>query len=245
IGGDARTPKQGLAEVLPSLPQRRPAPLHPLHHRVDPQPGLRLPQPAGDLLETGLAALVELGAQTLETTQERGGFPGRLRSILLHGFFPTSGVVDSGDMYRLVRGILFRLEPERAHALASAFLRWLGRIPSLAARLRRRFHRNDPRLEVRFAGLVFPSPVGVAAGFDKGEGLAAGLFALGFGFVEVGTITPRPQPGNPRPRLFRLPRKRALINRMGFNNAGAEATARRYARMRFRPGPLGFNLGKN
>jgi len=148
-------------------------------------------------------------------------------------------------MYRLVRGMLFRLEPERAHALASSVLRWLGRNPRLAARLRRRYHRDDPRLEVRFAGLVFPSPVGVAAGFDKGEGLAEGLFALGFGFVEVGTITPRPQPGNPRPRLFRLPTKRALINRMGFNNAGAEAAARRYARMRFRPGPLGFNLGKN
>lgn len=148
-------------------------------------------------------------------------------------------------MFRLLHGILFLLPPERAHALAAAFLRWLGRIPRLAARVRRRMHRADPRLHVRCCGLDFPSPVGVAAGFDKGDGLAAGLFALGFGAVEVGTITPRPQPGNPRPRLFRLPRQRALINRMGFNNAGAAATARRYAGLRFRPGPLGFNLGKN
>lgn len=148
-------------------------------------------------------------------------------------------------MFRLLHGILFLFPPERAHALAAAFLRWLGRIPRLAARVRRRMHRADPRLHVRCCGLDFPSPVGVAAGFDKGDGLAAGLFALGFGAVEVGTITPRPQPGNPRPRLFRLPRQRALINRMGFNNAGAAATARRYAGLRFRPGPLGFNLGKN
>lgn len=148
-------------------------------------------------------------------------------------------------MFRLLQSILFRFEPERAHRLAAAFLRWLGRVPWLAAWIRGRFHLSDPRLEVRLGGLVFPSPVGVAAGFDKGDGLAEGLFALGFGAVEVGTITPRPQAGNPRPRLFRLVRQRALINRMGFNNAGAEATARRYARLRFRPGPLGFNLGKN
>lgn len=148
-------------------------------------------------------------------------------------------------MFRLLQSILFRLEPERAHALAATVLRWLGRVPWIAARLRGRFHLGDPRLEVRFGGLVFPSPVGVAAGFDKGDGLAEGLFALGFGFVEVGTITPRPQAGNPAPRLFRIPRKRALINRMGFNNAGKDATAKRYAGLRFRPGPLGFNLGKN
>lgn len=148
-------------------------------------------------------------------------------------------------MFRLLQSILFRFEPERAHGWAASVLRWLGRFPWLSTRLRGRFHLADPRLEVRFCGLDFPSPIGVAAGFDKGDGLAEGLFALGFGFVEVGTITPRPQAGNPAPRLFRLRRQRALINRMGFNNAGMEATAKRYANLRFRPGPLGFNLGKN
>lgn len=148
-------------------------------------------------------------------------------------------------MFRLLQSILFRFEPERAHGWAASVLRWLGRSRWLAMPLRARLHLADPRLEVRFCGLDFPSPVGVAAGFDKGDGLAEGLFALGFGFVEVGTITPRPQPGNPAPRLFRLRKQRALINRMGFNNAGMEATARRYEGLRFRPGPLGFNLGKN
>src|SRR5687768_5073858 len=85
----------------------------------------------------------------------------------------------------------------------------------------------------------------MAAGFDKGEGFAPALFALGFGFVECGTVTPRPQPGNPRPRLFRLPAARALVNRMGFNNAGAAHLQERLARQDWRPGPVGANVGKN
>ena len=87
-------------------------------------------------------------------------------------------------------------------------------------------------------GLRFSSPVCLAAGFDKGEGIAPGLFALGFAAVEAGTITPRAQPGNPKPRLFRLPNQRALINRMGFNNEGADEAAARYREAVFRPGPL-------
>jgi dihydroorotate dehydrogenase len=96
-------------------------------------------------------------------------------------------------------------------------------------------------------GLEFESPLGLAAGFDKGELAAAGLFALGFGHVEVGTITPRPQVGNPRPRLFRLPEHRALVNRMGFNNEGAEACAARLAALprEARLGVVGVNVGKN
>lgn len=148
-------------------------------------------------------------------------------------------------MFRLLQRILFLFDPEIAHGWAASLLRWVGRSATRAERLRRRFAPTDQRLEVRILGLDFPSPVGVAAGFDKGDGLAGGLFALGFGSVEVGTITPLPQDGSPRPRLFRLKRQRSLINRMGFNNAGAEATARRYGALPFRPGPVGINLGKN
>lgn len=148
-------------------------------------------------------------------------------------------------MYRLLRSLLFLVDPERIHHLVSSFLRFVAGRPALAAWLRRRFSVGDPRLEVRAFGLRFPTPLGLAAGFDKGDGLAAGLYALGFGSVEVGTITPRAQPGNPSPRLFRLPRQQSLINRMGFNNAGAAETVARYRDLPFRPGPLGMNLGKN
>src|SRR5690606_32159842 len=254
--GDAHPLERHRAQLGPSLPHGVAPLLHPGGDVDQAKPRIGLPDPPGDLLQPRLAPGVDLGEQALrpllpapsEAAHPRKGrtrVQGRLRSIVLHGFHPHRGVVDTAAMFRLLHGILFLFPPERAHALAAAFLRWLGRIPRLAARVRRRMHRADPRLHVRCCGLDFPSPVGVAAGFDKGDGLAAGLFALGFGAVEVGTITPRPQPGNPRPRLFRLPRQRALINRMGFNNAGAAATARRYAGLRFRPGPLGFNLGKN
>src|SRR5712671_8049467 len=94
-------------------------------------------------------------------------------------------------------------------------------------------------------GLRFPNPVGLAAGMDKGQVLAPAWFRLGFGFVEVGTVTPRAQPGNQRPRLFRLPEHRAIVNRMGFNNPGAERVARRLAKLPRQPGPVGVNLGRN
>ena len=141
-------------------------------------------------------------------------------------------------MYRLLRSLLFLLPPELAHALGMIFLRVVGLVaPLLRARA--------PSLPLTVAGMSFPSPIGIAAGLDKDAVAVAGLFGIGFGFVEVGTLTPRPQPGNPRPRLFRLPAQRALINRMGFNNLGAEAAARRLRRLRFRPAPLGVNIGKN
>jgi len=145
--------------------------------------------------------------------------------------------------WRLFRSILFLFDPERVHALAVFFLRLVGRSPAL-----RRLRPRPPRsLAVRCLGLELDSPLGIAAGFDKGEGIASGLYALGFGHVEVGTITPRPQAGNPRPRLFRLPAHRALINRMGFNNEGADACAARLAAMprAARPRVLGINVGKN
>ncbi|WP_125132300.1 quinone-dependent dihydroorotate dehydrogenase [Microbacterium sp. 10M-3C3] len=149
-------------------------------------------------------------------------------------------------MYPLLfRTVLARMDPERAHHLAAAVIRLLGVAPFAA--VARALTRPDPALRTEALGLRFDSPFGVAAGFDKDVRLAAGLGALGFGHVEVGTITAVPQPGNPRPRLFRLIPDRAVINRMGFNNGGAEAAAerlRRLRRRRTRP-VVGVNIGKS
>ncbi|HEY6099304.1 MAG TPA: quinone-dependent dihydroorotate dehydrogenase, partial [Anaeromyxobacter sp.] len=145
-------------------------------------------------------------------------------------------------LWPALRSLLFRLDPERAHRLAHAALH---RVTPAAARRRR--PAPPPALRVRAFGLDFDGPIGLAAGFDKGDVSVAGLFALGFSHVEIGTITPRPQPGNDPPRLFRLPEHRALVNRMGFNNAGAEACAARLAALapEARLGPIGVNVGKN
>jgi dihydroorotate dehydrogenase len=147
-------------------------------------------------------------------------------------------------MYRLVfRVVLRRLPAETAHRAGFALIRVAG-AAGAAGPLRRWLGPRDPVLRVRALGLEFPGPLGLAAGFDKDARATAGLGALGFGFVEVGTVTARAQPGNPRPRMFRLPADRALVNRMGFNNDGAGAAA---ARLRRRPrgGPVvGVNIGK-
>ncbi|MFC7301717.1 quinone-dependent dihydroorotate dehydrogenase [Cognatiluteimonas weifangensis] len=143
-------------------------------------------------------------------------------------------------MYGLARPFLFGLEPERAHALGLSALESAYRCgldPLLAA-------RPQP-LPTRALGLAFPNPVGLAAGLDKNGAHVDALLALGFGFVEVGTVTPRPQPGNPKPRMFRLPRYRAIINRMGFNNDGVEALVRNVGRARRKGGLLGINIGRN
>lgn len=151
-------------------------------------------------------------------------------------------------LYRLAKPLLFRLEPERAHAAGKLALRALARFPPLARRLERASRPDDPRLAQVLFGRRFPAPVGLAAGFDKDAEVLAALPALGFGFAEVGTVTPLPQPGNPRPRLFRHPGADSLQNRLGFNNAGMEAMAARVERLppalRARL-PLGINLGKN
>ncbi|NLP85972.1 quinone-dependent dihydroorotate dehydrogenase [Microbacterium sp. CFH 90308] len=149
-------------------------------------------------------------------------------------------------MYPLLfRTVLSRMDPESAHHAAMAVIRMLGVPPfSWAARA---LTRPAPELATSALGLRFESPFGVAAGFDKDVKGAAGLFALGFGHVEVGTLTAIPQPGNPRPRLFRLIPDRAVINRMGFNNHGAEAAAERLRRLRRRSrrAVLGVNIGKS
>lgn len=146
-------------------------------------------------------------------------------------------------MFQLARRALLRLPPELAHALSLRGLEWAAR-SGVTDRLIR-----PVWAPVEVAGLTFRNRVGLAAGLDKDGVAVRGLFAMGFGFVEVGTVTPRAQPGNPKPRLFRLPADEALINRMGFNNRGAAALRNRLRRVRQRPlGPgciVGLNLGKN
>src|SRR5580658_8798482 len=135
-------------------------------------------------------------------------------------------------MYRLLyRVVLRRVPAETAHRAGFALIRAAG-MPGSTRLLRWWLRPSDPALRVRALGLEFPGPVGLAAGFDKDARAVAGLGALGFGFVEVGTVTARPQPGNDRPRLFRLTADRALVNRMGFNNAGAAVAAARLRRRR-------------
>jgi len=145
-------------------------------------------------------------------------------------------------LWPLLRSALFRLDAEDAHRLAHAAF---GLVTPGFARMKRPTPPSS--LAVECLGLRFDSPIGLAAGFDKGDAHVAALFALGFSHVEIGTITPRPQVGNDRPRLFRIPEAKALVNRMGFNNAGAEVCARRLAAVprvaRF--GPVGVNIGKN
>lgn len=143
----------------------------------------------------------------------------------------------------LVRPVLFALEAERAHRWVGAGLQAVGAIPPLVRWLRARTSLADPRLTVRLWGLEFPNPVGLAAGFDKGGEWVAGLPALGFGFLEVGTITAAPHQGNPPPRLFRVREAEALINRLGFNNPGAQLARNRLRRLTQRLIPVGVNVG--
>ncbi|HEY8418798.1 MAG TPA: quinone-dependent dihydroorotate dehydrogenase [Limnochordales bacterium] len=148
--------------------------------------------------------------------------------------------------YRFVSPLLRAMDPERAHRLALAFLRSASRQPWLLAPWRHRPLDPETGLAVEAFGLRFPNCLGLAAGLDKDGEAVPALAALGFGFVEVGTVTPRPQPGNPGVRLWRLPEHQALINRMGFNNGGAAALAKRLQRDRPRVRvPIGVNIGKN
>jgi len=135
------------------------------------------------------------------------------------------------SLYALARPLLFSLDPETAHRVT---LQLAGFLPYAAV----------PPCPVRALGLQFPNPVGLAAGLDKNAEHIDALAKLGFGFIEVGTVTPRPQAGNPRPRLFRLPQVQALINRFGFNNVGLDAFLRNVVRSRYR-GILGINIGRN
>ena len=146
-------------------------------------------------------------------------------------------------MYKVLRFLLFRLPPERIHHLSFGALKLLTLIPPLGAFVRKNLGVSDPVLRQEVFGRAFPGPVGLAAGFDKNAAAPDTWGALGFGFAEMGTVTASPQPGNPSPRLFRLPADRALLNRMGFNNHGAGNAANNLRRRRS-DDPVGINIGK-
>ncbi|MDD3353508.1 dihydroorotate dehydrogenase (quinone), partial [Zoogloea sp.] len=139
-------------------------------------------------------------------------------------------------LYEIARPILFSLEPETAHETALAGLNAAGRLLPAA--------RPLPARPVDVMGLTFPNRIGLAAGLDKNGEAIDGLARMGFGFIEIGTITPRPQPGNPKPRMFRLPEVKGIINRMGFNNHGIDALIGHVQNAKFK-GILGINIGKN
>jgi dihydroorotate dehydrogenase len=156
------------------------------------------------------------------------------------------------NLYPLLRALMFRLDPEEAHELVTAQMMRLQRIP-LALELARRIYRTSPMVRTVW-GLRFPNPLGIAAGFDKNAQLVPFLEALGFGWIEIGTVTLRPQPGNPRPRMFRFREAGAVVNRLGFNNDGAEAVAERLQSLwnsveqrgtSVEHRPLFVNVGKN
>lgn len=148
-------------------------------------------------------------------------------------------------MYSLLRPLIFQLSPETAHHLVIRALSAMQSMSWVRKQFEKRYILEDPRLKSEIFGLNFPNPVGLAAGFDKNAEVFPALAALGFGFVEVGTLTPRPQPGNPKPRIFRLSPEEALINRMGFNNRGIEQAKFSLIGLPRPPIPIGINLGKN
>jgi dihydroorotate dehydrogenase len=148
------------------------------------------------------------------------------------------------DPYVLLRPLIFRFNPETAHHMAFALGGLAQKMPGMLSLARSMCGQPDPGLAREVFGLKFPSPIGLAAGLDKGAELLPLWKALGFGFVEIGTVTPRPQPGNPKPRIFRFPEENLILNRMGFNSEGVDIVARR---LKARPKGLivGGNLGKN
>ena len=148
-------------------------------------------------------------------------------------------------LYKLLKPAAFCLDSEYAHDLAISGLEKTGQCRFSRTALASVYSLEDARLAQILWGLHFPNPLGMAAGFDKNARTIPALVALGFGFIEIGTVTPRPQQGNPRPRIFRLPDDQAIINRMGFPNEGADAVAARLARLNKPAIPLGINLGKN
>lgn len=148
------------------------------------------------------------------------------------------------SLYSLLRPALFRLPAETAHTLVTTLLKESQRTPATAL-ARGHYHIDDPRLSVSLLGQRFSNPVGVAAGFDKNGEFPRALEALGFGHIEIGGVTADPQAGNPKPRMFRLPEDEAIINRMGFNNDGADRVGARLERIQRPEVPVGVNIGKS
>jgi len=149
-----------------------------------------------------------------------------------------------GMMYRFLRPLFFAFPPEFMHSFVAGMMRFVNCIPPLRVCVRKMFIVKHPALEREFCGLKFSNPVGLAAGFDKNANLYKAFSTLGFSFIEIGTVTPKGQPGNPKPRSFRIVRDGALINRMGFNNKGVDAAVEQLKRRH--PGIIiGGNIGKN
>jgi dihydroorotate dehydrogenase len=148
-------------------------------------------------------------------------------------------------VYRLIiRPLLFLVDPEKIHYRVFNWLKWMGKIPGITAVIKAIFQYRHPRLQRQILGLTFENPVGLAAGFDKDAKLIDELAAFGFSFIEIGTLTPKAQPGNDKPRMFRLPEDRAIVNRMGFNNGGVGDAIMRL-KQRTSKVIVGGNIGKN
>ncbi|NCX95126.1 MAG: quinone-dependent dihydroorotate dehydrogenase, partial [Chitinophagia bacterium] len=147
-------------------------------------------------------------------------------------------------MYKLIRNLLFTVEAERVHHWAMNRLDFINSVPPLKSMLKARYKFNTAGMAVKLWGITFPHPIGLAAGFDKDARYITSLASLGFSFIEIGTVTPLSQVGNPQPRLFRLPADKALINRMGFNNKGVISAAQKIRKKRDMV-IIGGNIGKN
>ncbi len=147
--------------------------------------------------------------------------------------------------YERLKSVLFKLDPETAHTLGGYALKTVGALPFLVQSIARKTFVDHPILRQQIFGRTFANPVGLAAGFDKEGAFLSAMPALGFGFAEIGTVTPRPQSGNPKPRLFRLVEEEAIQNAMGFNNRGAWEMIQRLKKHRFLDYPVGINIGKN
>ena len=147
--------------------------------------------------------------------------------------------------YETIKKILFNFDPETAHAIAGLGLKALPYSPTLLRLLKNHYFVTNPTLEQNILGIKFANPIGLGAGFDKNGEFITAMPTLGFGYTEIGTVTPRPQKGNPKPRLFRLKEERSLQNAMGFNNRGYEYMLKQLNRLYFFDYPIGINIGKN
>ena len=148
-------------------------------------------------------------------------------------------------MYQLIKPLLFRFDPENIHHFVTSALNTVNNVWGISTLQKKAFLISDPRLEREVFGLKFKNPVGLGAGFDKNASMVEDLTNFGFGFIEVGTVTPLPQPGNDKPRMFRLPKDEALINRMGFNNQGVDVVVGRLKKLKRDGLIIGGNIGKN
>lgn len=147
--------------------------------------------------------------------------------------------------YQTLKNIMFKLQPETAHTIASVALRGIAHCPMMLKCISKKYFITNPIISQKLLGTTFANPVGLGAGFDKNGQYITSMPTLGFGYTEIGTVTPLPQDGNPKPRLFRLPNSNSLQNAMGFNNKGAEYMLKKLKKLYFFDYPIGINIGKN